>query len=201
MEAEVSEVEVILDPHSLVLYRCQPKNRKFVFFRDFPETEVWLESTAFCGICQDSNRVVVGYKFRHPVSSGLTVVVSEVMNRGLAAAFRAMLVLDALNLVTPFTPTEMLRLVRSAAEEDKTDLTQWLEREAMAQIASAEPPEIDRVFAFLREQRIFGIYDGREETPIISRSMLNELAAFATRARTSDEVSRYASSLPALRKD
>lgn len=128
-------------------------------------------------------------------------MVTEIVNRDLVAALRAMLALDALALVTPHTPNEMLRLVKGGNKGDRTDLAQWVGDEAFARIEDAEPPETDRVFAFLRAQGIYGIYDSRQDGFTLPLCDLDRIAAFAVRAGTSDEVRRHISSLTAPRED
>lgn len=196
---KMTKVAVVLDTTSMVIYRCQPKPRRFVGFWSFPQHEIRLESTAFCGICSDNNYAIAGYKFRHPNGNRLDRLVSDGINHDLTAAFRAMLVLDCLELVTPYTPAEMLRLLKT--NDGRIDLADWIGDEASASINRADPPEVGRVFAFLHCHGIHNIFDSRAAEPSFSDKALNAIAAFAVNALDSDAVSRFASTLPALRKD
>lgn len=193
-------VDVVLDPANMTIYRCRPKPRRFVGFREFPQREILLESTAFCGICLDSDRAIAGYRFRHPVSNRLDRLISDdEMNHDLTAAFRTMLVLDCLDLVTPYTPTEMLRPIKTDGR--RNDLAEWIGDEALASINRADLPEVDRVFAFLHSHGFHNIFDSRVARPSFLRQDLETIAAFAVNAFDSDAVGRFASTLLALRKD
>jgi len=148
VKAEV-EVEVVLDKHSMIIYRCQPKPRKF---RNLKDDDVILPSAAFCFVDRDTNNLWVGYEYLDPDSRHPKHLCSEQENQDLTAAFQAMLVLDCLDLVTPYTPTKTLFETKSE-EEELFDLVEWIGERTLGRIKQTDPPEVKRVSAFLEENR------------------------------------------------
>ena len=155
----MSEIEIVLDDCTLTLYRCLPKIRKLMGFKDLGHVTFKLESFAFCGICRDTNSAIAGYKYHHPKTDRYIRANSFQFNSDLRSSFLAMLVLNHLNSFTPFTPISVLTLIKG--EQGENDLVELIGEEAWLYVKNTQLPEIDRVYDFLKGNNVTGIIDPR----------------------------------------
>lgn len=187
-----TEIKTILDRFTGVIYCCPPKRRQFIGFSFSSDV---LESKAFCSACSDSESIIAGYEFQNPANRQLAHLVSTNLNKDLWTAFTAMLALDALTSVTPYTPSTILHY--SGRQDYRIDLMNEIGKEKLVEIENSDPPDIRRVFSFLRKKEIFGAFDSRREKTTFTNEELRSLASEALDTTTDEIIQGFLAPLSA----
>lgn len=137
-----AEVKVVLDPTTGVIYRCRPKPRRFRGL----EKETTITLTAFCSINFEKRILWVGYLYLDSFDDRFEQLISEQSPPNLMTVFQAMMILDCLEVVTPYTPA---RILSDIQEGNQTGLGELIGGKNLVQILRTTPPRFDVTSAFV----------------------------------------------------